>query len=74
MEQIINELHIGPILSSIVYSVIGIVIFILAYKIIDILTPYQIHKEISEDHNVALGVIIGSVVIAIGLIISAAIS
>jgi uncharacterized membrane protein YjfL (UPF0719 family) len=73
MEQILAELHIGPIISTIVYSLIGIVLFILAYKIIDKCTPYSIHKEISEDHNVALGVIIGSVMIALAIIIAAAI-
>lgn len=74
MEQLLFDLHLGPLVATIVYSVIGIILFIIAYKLIDFLTPYSIHKEISEDHNVALGVIIGSVMIAISIIIAAAIS
>jgi putative membrane protein len=73
MEQLMSELHFAPILSTIVYSLIGIVIFIIAYKIIDTFTPFSVHKEISEDHNIALGVIIGSVMIALSIIIAAAI-
>ena len=68
-----SELHFAPIVSTIVYSLIGVFIFIIAYKIIDIFTPFSIHKEISEDHNTALGVIIGSVMIALAIIIAAAI-
>ena len=73
MEQILAELQLAPIISTVVYSLIGVVLFIVAYKIIDFVTPYSIHKEISEDHNVALGVIIGSVMIALAIIIAAAI-
>ena len=73
MEQILAELHLGPIIGTIVYSLIGVAIFIVAYKIIDFITPYSVHKEISEDHNVALGIIIGSIMIALSIIIAAAI-
>lgn len=73
MEQILAELHIAPIIATVVYSLIGITLFILAYVIIDKFTPYSIHKEISEDQNVALGIIIGSVMIALSIIIAAAI-
>ena len=54
-----------------VYSVIGIVVFLLAYAILEKLTPL-IRKEIEEDQNTALG--IGSCFIALAIIISAAIS
>ncbi len=74
MEQILNDLHIGPLVATIVYSALGIILFIIAYKVMDFFTPYSFHKEISEDHNVALGVIIGSVMIALGIIIAAAIN
>ena len=73
MEQILAELQLAPIISTVVYSLIGVVLFIVAYKIIDFVTPYSVHKEISEDHNVALGIIIGSVMIALAIIIAAAI-
>ena len=73
MDTLISELHFAPIISTIVYSLIGIVIFGVAYMVFDKITPYSIHKEIGEDHNVALGVIIGSMMIALAIIIAAAI-
>ncbi len=73
MDVLISELHIAPILSTIVYSLIGMVLFILGFVIFDKLTPYSIHKEIGEDHNVALGVIIAALMISLSIIIAAAI-
>jgi uncharacterized membrane protein YjfL (UPF0719 family) len=47
--------------------------FAVAYAIIEKITPFSVKKEISQDHNVALGVIIGSVIIGLAIIISSAI-
>ena len=47
--------------------------FVVAYFIMDKLTPFSIHKEIEEDQNIALGVIIGACFIALSIIIAAAI-
>ncbi|MEM7407140.1 MAG: DUF350 domain-containing protein [Pseudomonadota bacterium] len=69
-----SELTLLQIASSVVYSVIGIVVFLVAYAIIDKLTPFSIRKEIEEDQNTALAIIIGSCFIALAIIISAAIS
>lgn len=73
MDPIIADLHVSHVVSSLVYSVIGIIIFVLALVIIDKVTPYSIHKEIEEEKNVALGLVIGSVLIGLAIIISSAI-
>jgi len=69
-----SELGLGQIASSVVYSVIGIAVFLGAYWIIDRLTPFSIRKEIEEDQNTALAIIIGSCFIALAIIIAAAIT
>ncbi len=51
----------------------GIVAFAVAFFIIAKLSPFSMKKEIAEDQNVALGIIIGSVIIGLAMIISAAI-
>lgn len=73
MENLLSDVQLAPVISTIVYSVIGIVIFIFAYMLMEFLTPYSIRKEIEEDQNVALGIMIGSSLIALSIIISAAI-
>lgn len=56
------------------FSVIGVVAFILAINVIQKVTPFSLRKEIEEDQNTALGIVLGSIVIGIAIIIAAAIS
>ena len=60
------------LVGALVYSLIGIALFALAFFIIVKVAPFSIRKEIEEDQNTALGIIIGSVIIGIALVISAA--
>ena len=73
MEQLMNELRFAPIISTIVYSLLGIVVFLVGVILIDKLTPYSVQKEIGEDQNIALGIIVGAMMIALAIIIAAAI-
>jgi len=61
------------ILSSLVYSGIGMVMFLIAFFLIVKIAPFSVQKEIEEDQNTSLGIIIGSVVIGLSIIIAAAI-
>ncbi|MEW6128671.1 MAG: DUF350 domain-containing protein [Acidobacteriota bacterium] len=61
------------IVSSLVFAAIGLVVFALAFWIIVKMSPFSVRKEIEEDHNTALSIVIASVIIGIALIISAAI-
>jgi len=62
-----------PILSSILFSVIGLVIYIIGFIVLDKLTPYALWKEICEKQNMALAVLVGSGAIGLALIIAAAV-
>jgi uncharacterized membrane protein YjfL (UPF0719 family) len=64
---------IKALVASIVYSLIGIVMFAASFVIIRIVTPFSLRKEIEEDHNTALAVLIGSVILGLSIIIAAAI-
>lgn len=59
--------------ESIAYTALGVIVFLVCFLIIERITPFSLRKEIEEDQNVALGIIIGSVLIGISIIISAAI-
>ena len=73
MESLLQELHLAPMIGTIVYSILGFIVFFISFIIFEKLTPFSIRKEIEDDQNVALGVIIGSGMIAIAIIIAAAI-
>ncbi len=61
------------IIASLVYSLIGILLFGVCFWIISKVSPFSIRKELEEDQNTALAIVIGSIIIGLGLIISAAI-
>lgn len=61
------------VLATIVYSLIGIVMFAASFLIIRIVTPFSLRKEIEEDQNTALAILIGSVILGLSLIIAAAV-
>jgi uncharacterized membrane protein YjfL (UPF0719 family) len=65
--------HTRPIVDSIVYSIIGGLILLGAFWVIQLILPFSMHKEIAEDHNVSLGIILGAFIIGLSLIISTAI-
>jgi len=59
--------------TTIVFVAIGLIVFAVAFLIVVLVTPFSVKKEIEDDQNVSLAVIIGSVIIGIAMIISAAI-
>ena len=61
------------LVTALVFVFLGLIVFALAFLILDKFMPYSVHKEIEEDHNTALGIIIGSMLIGIDIIIAAAI-
>lgn len=67
------QLNWWPPVAALFYAVVGLVIFAVAFVVVDRLTPYQLWKEIIDDQNVALAIIVGAVAIAIGIIVAAAI-
>ena len=64
---------IDTVVQSVIFVSIGLVVFGIAFWLITKVTPFSIRKEIEDDQNTALGIVIGSVIIGLALIISAAI-
>jgi uncharacterized membrane protein YjfL (UPF0719 family) len=69
----IEWLKPGVFFGSMLFALIGVLIFWLCFIIVDKLTPYDLWAEIVEKRNVALAIVVGAMCIAIGLIVSAAI-
>jgi uncharacterized membrane protein YjfL (UPF0719 family) len=61
------------VLNSGAFALIGVVMFILAFVIIDLLTPGKLWDEIGVKKNTAAAILMGSVAIALGIIVAAAI-
>lgn len=72
MQSVMIFKHLQPaiLVETLVYMVVGLIFFGLAIWIMEKLTPFSIRKEIEHDQNVALGIIIGAVIIGIAIILS----
>lgn len=64
---------LNALVSSLVFTTVGILFFALAFFLVQKMTPFSIRKEIEEDHNTALAIVLGAVIIGIALIVSAAV-
>jgi uncharacterized membrane protein YjfL (UPF0719 family) len=65
--------HARPIVDSVLYSLLGTVVLLAAFALIERILPFSLRKEVAEDQNVALGIILGAFILGVSLIISAAI-
>jgi putative membrane protein len=72
MDHMWQDLRPLAMLSTVVYSVIGLALFGLAFLIMVKISPFSIRKEIEKDQNVALAIIVGSVFVSLAIIIQAA--
>ncbi len=68
-----TEFHIGAFINALVYALLGIVLFVISFAILDKLTPYALWKEIIEEHNTALAILVGAMSIGMCIIIAAAV-
>lgn len=62
------------LISTLVYTLLGLLVFGCSLWMVSLIAPFSIRKEIEEDQNTALGIMIGAMFVGIALIISAAIS
>jgi len=67
------ETILPVLVTTLVFVILGLLIFALAFLIIAKATPFSVRKEIEEDQNVALAIVIASVILGSALIIAAAV-
>ena len=66
--------ELWPVLTTtIIFVAIGLIVFAIAFFIVVLIAPFSVKKEIEEDHNTALAIIIGALIIGIAMIVSSAI-
>jgi uncharacterized membrane protein YjfL (UPF0719 family) len=68
-----TDIVASEVVSTIFYTALGMGLLYVCWKVLDLLTPFSIVKEIEEDHNTALAVLIASIFIAMSVIIAAVI-
>jgi len=59
------------VVTTLVFVLIGLIVFALAFLIIAKVSPFSMRKELEDDQNIALAIVIGSVILGSALIIAA---
>ena len=71
-ENVIANLT-SNVLAAVIFAALGIVVLLVAFVVIDRVTPYTLWKEIIDEHNTALAILVGALALGISIIIAAAI-
>ena len=67
-------MNIQAIAASILYAIVGVVVFCITFIVVDKLTPsYNLWKELVENKNIALAIVVGLSALGICIIVAAAI-
>ncbi len=59
--------------GTLMYALMGVLIFWIAFIVIDKITPYKLWEEIVEHRNLALAIVVAAMCLSIGIIVAAAI-
>ena len=62
----------GFIVEGVVFSIVGLIILMVGYKVFDMATPYDLNRQIAEENNTAAGIAVAGVLISLGIIVAAA--
>ena len=59
------------IVSTIFYSFFGLFLLLVCWWVIELVTPFSLRRELEEDQNTAIAVIMGAIFISLAIIIAA---
>jgi uncharacterized membrane protein YjfL (UPF0719 family) len=73
--MVVKMEELWPVIATtVIFVAIGLIVFALAFLIVVLVAPFSVKKEIEEDQNSALAIIIGALIIGIAIIIASAIN
>jgi putative membrane protein len=61
------------VIAALVFALLGITVLVVSFFAFDRLTPYRLWKEIIDEHNTALAILIGAIALGMSIIVAAAI-
>ena len=69
----LESIILAEVIATVFYTILGLVLLGLSWKLVEWLSPFSLRQEIEEDQNLAIAVLIGSLFISISILISAVI-
>lgn len=63
---------LGAVIGTVVFSLLGILLTVFGFKLFDWMTPkINVEKELAENHNIAVAIVIASMILGVSIIIAA---
>ncbi|MEO9651753.1 MAG: DUF350 domain-containing protein [Roseobacter sp.] len=69
----LNSIVVPEVLGTVFYTLLGLSLLVICWMIIEKVTPFSLRKEIEEDQNMAVAVLMASVFVSLSIIIAAVI-
>lgn len=67
------DVIIRGVAASLIFSVIGLIFFVLGFFVVRKMLPFDVHKELEVDQNVSVGLVVASFILGLAFIIGMAI-
>jgi uncharacterized membrane protein YjfL (UPF0719 family) len=64
---------VANVIAALVFALLGITVLVVSLIVFDRLTPYRLWKEIIDEHNTALAILLGAIALGMSIIVAAAI-
>ena len=71
--ELFAEISLAEVVSTILFTGLGVSLMYISWLILDLITPFSLRKEIAEEQNLAVAIVVGALFIAIASIIAAVI-
>jgi len=65
-----SAISLAEVIATIFYAFLGLALMIISYMIVDALTPFSLHEELSNKANIAVAIVMGSVMISLAILIA----
>ncbi len=72
--ELFAEVRLAEVVSTIIYTGLGVTLMYVSWLVLDLITPFSLRKEIAEEKNMAVAIVVGALFIAIASIIAAVIT
>ncbi len=60
------------LISTLVYALLGLVVFMVALMVMEVVTKFSLRKKVVEEGNIAVAIVLAAVIASLGMIISSA--
>ena len=71
--ELFAEVRLAEMVSTVIYTGLGVTLMYVSWLVLDLITPFSLRKEIAEEKNMAVAIVVGALFIAIASIIAAVI-